>query len=88
MPLTCSEICTPATVGLVNAFPYPPAAIEKERVKRDVDVRRMAERGENARMRVRVNIVLVLLLKAEAGERKAVLDGTTISGNEAEDERA
>ena len=57
-------------------------------MKRDVDVRRMAERGENARMRVRVNIVSVLLSKAETGERRAVLGGTTISGNEAEDERA
>ena len=72
MPLTCSAICTAATVGLVNAFPYPPTAIEKERVKRDVDVREMAERGGNARMRVRVNIVSVLLLKAKTGERRAV----------------
>ena len=60
IPLTCSLICTAAIVGLDNAFPYPPAAIEKERVKRDVDVRRMAEKGENARMRVRVNIVAVV----------------------------
>lgn len=33
-------------------------------MKRDVDVRRMAERGENARMRVRVNIMAVVFEEA------------------------